>query len=265
MENKTTVCICIPVDDGARQEFWVSLITLMNCAPLLFQDVTLELKTNNGDSLITRARNNLTHEFLTKSEADYLLFLDTDLEFTPQDIKRLIDQRKEDAVVCGQYAIKQAELRMVYIPLKGEQVGPDDLLKVAQAGTGCMLIPRKILEAFKEKFPSLEYTDDNAKDKRFSFFDVGVVKETETWSRYYSEDYLFCRRVRQLGFPVYLDIGILLKHLGWIAYPLSDDYLIDALVSRAPTRELLQSYLDDIDKAASARWKEHYATELIKP
>jgi len=251
-KNKTvTVRICTPVDDGARFEFWSSVLNLIIAAPSVFtEEVAFETSIDAGDSLITRARNNLANDFLNKSKADYLLFLDSDLEFTVEDIRRLLEMRKPDAVVCGQYAIKQAELRFCYNTIKGEAVGADGLLKVGEAGTGCMLIPRKILEALRDKGSAPEYTDDLRKDTRYSFFDVGVVG-----GRYLSEDWLFCRRVRQLGFPVYMDTQILMPHLGWAKYPLSDDDVIKAIASRAVNPQLLKSYKRDIDKAAKARWK----------
>jgi hypothetical protein len=273
-KKPVSICICLPVDDGARHEFWQSLMHLVTTKDQLFagDDVSFAVHVNPGDSLITRSRNNLTHDFLHKTECDYLLFLDTDLDFVPDDIKRIVDARREDAVVCGQYAIKTAELRFCYNRLPGETVGSDDLLKVAECGTGCMLIPRKILEAYREAFKSkLEYTDDQFKDKRISFFDVGVIAETTDKSRYLSEDWLFCRRVRQLGFSVYVDTAVLLGHHGWIRYPLSDEMLVTAIASRclgsteADGKAILRDFLRSIDKAAKARWKQIYKPSCQEP
>jgi len=230
-------------------------------------EVSFQVLVNPGDSLITRSRNNLAHDFLHKSDCDYLLFLDTDLDFQAEDIRRLISNRRQDALVCGQYAIKQAELRMCYNRLAGETIGPDDMLRVAESGTGAMLIPRAILECYREKFKDkLEYTDDQFKDKRISFFDVGVIKETSECSRYLSEDWLFCRRVRQLGFSVYVDTAVLMGHHGWIRYPLPDEYLVTAVASRCigssaeESKKMLKQYKLNIDKAAKARWK-----QIFKP
>ena len=250
-EKPVHIVIAVPVDDGARSEFWLSLLSLIITVPTVFKkNVTFELKTNPGDSLITRSRNNLTHEFLHATNGDYLLFLDTDLDFTPQDIKRLVQNRREDAVVCGQYAIKQAGLRFCYNPLKGEVEDQNGLLRVAEAGTGCMLIPRKILQTIADKGRArLEYTDDQFKDKRISFFDVGVVG-----GRYLSEDWLFCRRVRECGFSVLIDLEVLMGHHGWIRYPLPDEHLVEAVSSRCANKELHHDYRQRIDRAVKARW-----------
>ncbi len=217
-------------------------------------DVSFICNFNPGDSLVARARNNLAHNFL-RTDADYLLFLDTDLDFSPEDIKKLIDRRRDDAVVCGQYAIKQPELRYCYNKIQGEQVGPDGLLKVGEAGTGCMLIPRKILEDIRDKMPALAYTDDVFRDKRVSFFNVGVVG-----GRYLSEDWLFCRYCYQLGYSVYVHTEILLGHHGWMRYPLPEPFLVEAVASRCPNQELLDMFKSKIDIAAHGRW-----TQLSPP
>jgi hypothetical protein len=250
MRKLVSICIAIPVDDGARCEFWLSLINFITSVPALFpKHVSFELRSTLGDSLITRARNNLAHLFLNETSADYLLFLDTDLDFQPEDIKRLVENRCEDAIVCGQYAIKQPELRYCHNKLADEKVRRDGLLKVAEAGTGCMLIPRKVLLAFKKALPRLEYTDDLLKDKRFNFFDVGVVQ-----GRYLSEDWLFCRRVRQLGFSVLVDTRVTMGHHGWMRYPLPEKFLVDAVASRSTDPRKLKALVRGIDIGARSRW-----------
>ncbi len=254
-EKKVTIFIAVPVDNGSVPQFWKSYTDLMS-ADVLADDYQFETFQLIGDSLITRARNNLTHIFLTASKADYMLFLDSDLEFNPADIKRVLDKRKEDAVVCGQYALKEPKLQLVRTTIVGETVDADGLIKVAEAGTGCMLIPRKVLEAIKAKRPDLEYTCDAHKDKRVSFFDVGVVPYKDG-KRYMSEDWMFCRRVREQGFAVYVVNDVLLLHYGWQSFPLKDDELIEAIASRVKPddEQTLQSYLRDIDTATRARWK----------
>ena len=52
----------------------------------------------NGESLIPRARNNIISYFYQKKEFNYLLFLDTDLQFHPSTILNLIIS---DFEVCG--------------------------------------------------------------------------------------------------------------------------------------------------------------------
>lgn len=96
MSEPYTICLAFPIDDGARSEFWKSLTSLILGKDEYFSDEPVSFLLLNlcGDSLITRARNNLAHDFLHKTNADYLLFIDSDLDFTLEDIKTLITKRK---------------------------------------------------------------------------------------------------------------------------------------------------------------------------
>lgn len=59
-------------------------------------------------------------------------------------------------------------------------------------------------------------TVDNPNSRReiYDVFQVGIDKELNT---YLSEDYWFCRLVRQLGYKVYVDMSISTVHNGTLA------------------------------------------------
>ncbi len=223
---------------------------LMAEAPgLMGEGNELDFKWLNGDSLITRARNNLAHQFIYQTECDYLLFLDSDLDFTPEQIVRLISHRIE-GVVCAQYPIKQIDHRWCWNGIPGEVADERGLLKVAEAGTGAMLIHRKVFEAMREKGgESIAYTDDTFKDERHSYFDCGVTN-----GRYRSEDWMFCRRARQTGFAVYIDTQLVFGHVGWIRYPLTSEQLIHGLISRCAGFDDLPALKAQIDTIAESKW-----------
>ena len=56
-----------------------------------------------NESLITRARNALTHTFL-KSDCTHLFFIDADIKFNPQDFLGMLMADKE--IICGIYPKK---------------------------------------------------------------------------------------------------------------------------------------------------------------
>lgn len=214
--KKLTVMIGIPIDEGHKPEFWISLIHFLAMAPSIMQKgVEIVVKWGCGDSLITRARNNLAHEFLTQTQCEYLCFLDTDLEFTPRDLAKLISHRI-NGIVCAQYAIKQDELRWCRNDLNGEKPDKNGMLKVCDSGTGAMVIHRSIFKKMMRAMPDHFYTDDLKRDRRFSFFDAGVVK-----GRYLSEDWLFCRRARALKYNVLVDTTLIFWHHGQKRYPIN--------------------------------------------
>lgn len=171
-----------------------------------------------SDSLVMRARNNIAHIFLS-TDADALLFIDSDIIFTPAHIRKLIDHGK--AITCGCYAKKHKDLSWVASGLEGEAPDPiTGLQKIKESGTGFMMIHREVFDAIIHHFPEIAYHDDDRErlgevGEHHDFFSAGVVDK-----RYLSEDWYFCHRARQIGYDIFLDTRIILGHMGLIQYPL---------------------------------------------
>jgi len=196
-----------------------------------------KLSNMNGDSLITRARNNLAHEFL-QSDAEYLMFMDSDLEFDNQHLDWLYSHDKP--IVCGMYPKKQ--LKLGWVMSGGDEAIRKEegyLLRVQEAGTGFMLIRRDVFEAMREATPEDAYKCDTNKDIRHDFFKVGVFKgsEEQEYGRYLSEDWYFCHMARKLGFHTWVDTRIALNHIGQFKYPATEAELRESLDVYTEARE----------------------------
>lgn len=158
-------------------------------------------------------RNVVVREFM-KLDADYLLFIDSDIEWTTDDLKQLYSNLSPDYVLGGYYlnpyptgvqpvVYEWEELeedRWSMLPIDEEELlaNADDngLASCTAIGTGFMCIPRKILEACALKAnPPLEY------------FCQPVIKNVHL-----GEDLGFCLRVHDLGFDVKIDCNIKLTH-----------------------------------------------------
>jgi len=174
---------------------------------------------------VSRARNRLAAAFLA-SDCTHLLFLDTDLVFSPDHIARLISHG--EPLVAGLYPKKQAELGWVCNVLDAEEGGPGapdarGLHAVKYAGTGCLLIAREVFGEMRAAYPELAYQPDDGDGtgEYWDFFSVGVWECPRTGRRrYLSEDWWFCQRARDLGFEVLMDTSVVLKHCGEAVYPL---------------------------------------------
>lgn len=58
----------------------------------------------------------------------------------------------------------------------------------------------------------------------YDVFQVGIDKDINT---YLSEDYWFCRLVRQLGYKVYVDMSVSTTHTGSLTLPYHVSMIID--------------------------------------
>ncbi len=95
-------------------------------------------------------------------------------------------------------------------------VTPDNFVEVAEAPTGFMVIKRQVFAKLIAHYPQLNYVPDEIRDNAESkycwlFFDCMVDPETR---RYLSEDYAFCRRWRDIGGKVHVDLQSDLGHHG---------------------------------------------------
>ena len=210
--------LALPVYGGYDPYFINSLLHLQMEPPC-----SLIIRPCIGDSLVARARNKLAAEFL-ESDATHLLFLDTDLIFTPDHIKRLLSH--DEPIVAGLYPKKQAELAWVLNTLPGEEPDARGLQKVKYIGTGCLMIKREVIVRMIAELP-IAYVTDAGQVQRteWDLFPTGPMYDPEQkTTRYHSEDWGFCRRALDLGFDIYADTRVVCKHVGPCIYPLVDPF-----------------------------------------
>src|SRR6266545_3545471 len=92
----------------------------------------------------------------------------------------------------------------------------DGFVEVAEAPTGFMVIKRHVFTAMMKHYPELNYIPDGPPNNpqahlHWRFFDCMVDPDS---GRYLSEDYAFCRRWRDMGGKVWVDLDCKLMHLG---------------------------------------------------
>lgn len=190
----------------------------------------------SNDSLVCRARNTHAARFLeathptTGKPMQWLLFIDTDIEFQPWHVTRLIRDAIADggkSIFCGMYPLKQTKPHFVCNSLPGETIDANGHVRVREGGTGFMLIHRSILERMRDTYPELAFECDNNEsgatktETRWDFFSVGVYYDKVSKKRrYLSEDYYFCQRWRDMGGSVIMDTLIQTKHHGNMTFPI---------------------------------------------
>ena len=169
-----------------------------------------------NESLITRARNYLVDEFLNRSDCTHMLFIDSDINFNPQDVIAMLALDRD--VIGGPYpkkAIKWSNVKKavqmhpdiepgtlekvtgdyVFNPVMGTaQFSVSEPLEVMEIGTGFMMIKREVFPKFAEHYPDLKYKPDHVGQAHFdgsryihAYFDTVIDPVSE---RYLSEDYI---------------------------------------------------------------------------
>jgi hypothetical protein len=192
-----------------------------------------------NESLIPRARNKLTYDFLG-TDATHLMWIDADIGFNPNDIVSLVKADKD--IVCGLYPKKEINWPRVAEAVKdgvppnelhkhvgsfvvnlvndehGKAVNPNELMEIANGGTGFMLVKREVFEYLAEYVPEYKNdmfsaVEDQSKPKTIKEFYATSIDHT-SGDRLLSEDYHFCKLARTNGYKIYAAPWVHLTHTG---------------------------------------------------
>lgn len=208
---------CIPCYGGQINEgCFISMLKYMATAQRLSLNFTIDTMVN--ESLITRGRNSLVAKMLYfEPKSTHLMFIDADIGFEPEEIFKLILADKD--VAGGLYPKKALPISYVVNKVP-DSVKEGNLVEVLNLGTGFMLIKREVLEKMINAHPELHYQDNIGLDPKYdpfkyALFDTLIDPETR---EYLSEDYLFCKRWRDMGGKIWADLSITLTHMGYHSF-----------------------------------------------
>ena len=195
--------------------------------------IQLILDTTENESLVHRARNVAVGRFMQKSDADYFMFIDADIDFDPESVVRLIKSGYDISVSIypkkvimweqAKVAVKSGDKRdmamlsssLVFnIGATNRSVTENGFVEVLDGPTGFMVIKRNVFEKMQERYKDLNCKNDHQNrdfDEYCALFDCMIDPDTK---RYLSEDYAFCRRWQQIGGKIYADVHTSLGHIG---------------------------------------------------
>ncbi|MFM9921711.1 hypothetical protein VLK31_01860 [Variovorax sp. H27-G14] len=230
--------IVTPSHDGKYFQNYVT--SMMNFAIEAERaGMRMQVLFHQGESLVTRARNNCVAQFLANPQWTHLFWIDGDIGFSAQAAFRLLLSGHD--IAAGVYPLKRENWPGEGVPAGMTQqqfeatftrytvnakasaitsqveldVQPDGFMKMEEAPTGFMVIKRAVFERLIASYPEFNYVPDSIGEAdqglHYRFFDVMVDPETR---RYLSEDYGFCRLWSGLGESVYIDANSNLTHQG---------------------------------------------------
>lgn len=174
--------------------------------------VSHDLWTTGKESDIARARNIALKTFL-QSQATHLLFVDADMGWDAEAVLMLLASGKDLVAAAG--TRKQHPISFCAL-LKGPPVitCPDTgLIEAEYVGTGFMMISRKCAQTMWDAHEDLLYYDGDANAEYRALFSTSLWEK-----RYWSEDYTFCRRWRDIEGQVWIDPRVRLEHVGNFIY-----------------------------------------------
>jgi hypothetical protein len=199
-----------------------------------------------NESLITRARNYCVDEFI-RSDADHLMFIDSDIGFNPQDIIALMALQTQDPdkydIIGGPYpkkCISWEKIKLavdkgiadedpnvlekfvgdyVFNPKGGQQsIAIGEPCEVLEIGTGFMMISKPAMKKFCDFYPQYMYKPDHVRTEHFDgtreimmAFQAEVDPKSK---RYLSEDYWFCQKAQEANLKTWFCPWMKMQHVG---------------------------------------------------
>ena len=238
-QPKAKIMVCTPCHSDVSMHYTQAVLKFqMEC---MKQNILVSFSLLKS-SLVTQGRNLCVAEFLNHSDNyDYLLFIDSDIDFEANTIFKMIGADK-DIIACP-YPMKMIDTDRMWAKLHQTDLikTKDDLLKagysfplkmdnkdninidhgiieVSHAPTGCMLIKREVIEKMMKHHPELKIYQptivngkETSKENFYNLFDT--LHDVET-KRYFGEDFGFCQRWTDMGGKEYIYALDYITHVG---------------------------------------------------
>ena len=235
--------VATPMYDAAQGVYVRSVLSLALAAQA--QGVVVDFAFILHQPSINRARDMLAHIFLA-SDFTHLLFIDADIDFSADDVFSLVKAmaEKPDCAILGgpvpRRAISWGNVARAAKRGLGDADSADlarysgdyafsvinvdqgfaltDLVELSRLGTGLMLVRRDVFETLRDLHPELTYRPDAEERRSYglgervhALFQPMIEPETQFML---SDDYAFCRRVRDAGFSIWLAPWVRASHSG---------------------------------------------------
>ena len=217
MTNETPdAVLCVPALRSIN-------IQTANCLLLADREERYEVMYHWNDTIMARTRARVVTRFLRDyPDVETMVFIDSDMEFTPEALRDLVRFSKmHNAIVGGVYPTRGGTKATVNplpgIPIK---VGPKEKVqRVKSIATGFMAIPRDTLVYLTSKGNEVTENTDIPYFPIFNHIREGNAE--------LSEDTSFCRRAEYAGVKIYAMAHHQVGHIGEYTYHISPGTVIE--------------------------------------
>lgn len=235
--------VATPIYDGAQGSYVRALLDLALRAQAIGLTVRFEFILYQPS--VTRARDMLAAIF-AESDCTHLLFVDADIDFGAEDVfamlramvgcddcailgaacpRRMLNWRNAalaakaglgdaDPAALGHFA---GEFALHFLH-PDQSFALTDLVELTRVGSGMMMIRRDVFDSLRARHPELVFRTDPAEraahgigEEAYAYFLPMIEPDTRAQL---SDDYAFCRRVRDAGLRIWLAPWVKTTHSG---------------------------------------------------
>lgn len=220
-------------------------------------NIPMHIEFCKGDSLISRARNNLVAKAMANPKTTHMIFIDNDITWNPTDVLKLMLAQKDiiggiyplkhynwdrllpnkttdnlihtvlhnknqsqlKEAICDVDTIQNSLLKFNVNYLSKELIIQQNLAQVRHIATGFMMFTRSLIDTMSKHYPDTKYTDDiDFLTENENQYAYALFDCGVVDDHYLSEDWMFCNRWTSIGGSIWADVSIDLTHTGTADY-----------------------------------------------
>jgi len=165
---------------------------------------------NAVNTLLVAARNTAIRNFL-ESDCSHILMIDSDLGWNGFELTQMLENDKD--FIGGIYPSRKVANTFIYNPQyadNGGFIGDGSLIKANYIPSGFVLAKREAIQKMYDHYSDLAYESKcGYGDKGVLLFNTEVI-DGEFWS----EDYVFFKRAKDIGLETWIDPRLTFDHAG---------------------------------------------------
>ena len=215
--EKISIFIGTPAYNGMVHIDYLN--TILDCHK---EQLPITVMNIGNESLITRGRNTIISYFNALPDFSHLLFLDADIGISGADIRKLIISGKDVIGAAVPMKGRDSNGNNIYNITEVINANVDDsLMEVKHVGTAVLMLSKKavkslILNALQNNDIYQRNMNTTGASKDVTMYDV--FKTQIDNGQYLSEDFYVCKKLRELGYNIYVDKTIITKHNGMVGF-----------------------------------------------
>lgn len=218
-------------------QYLMSFVSMLG--DIIKNGITPVLYTLAQESLLPRGRNHLA-QVCMRDKYDKLFFIDADSGWGANDFLRLC--MSPFPVVAGTVPLKTYPIVLNYLPFKEDEKYFDRGLRTPEAtkrfrqgkgmaeipvafvGTAFLCVDSQVFFKLSETEATYCYPNPytGEQETHWDFFGPRPVM-----NQYYSEDWMFCHKVREAGYDVRINADVVINHVGTHTYRVAPNIAVD--------------------------------------